>query len=90
MKINTLMNGECWIWTRGKNCHGYGKFSLRGEDVYAHRFSYAVFRGRINECYDIHHKTICKNKLCCNPWHLKKIKHDEHTINHNNTDDIPF
>lgn len=58
----------CWMWQGAISENGYGKFSIRGKDIYAHRFSYETFKGPIQEGYVIDH--MCLVKSCCNPEHL--------------------
>jgi hypothetical protein len=85
---------ECWIWKGYTDENGYGQFKLNGKAVWAHRLSYAIFRGPIQEGMDIDHR--CKNPSCCNPFHLCK-KHPSINRATNGKaktekydDDIPF
>jgi hypothetical protein len=64
--------GECWEWTGTRMPAGYGKLSLGGEFVYAHRLAYAI-------AHQVSHRDIpagivvrhrCDNPPCCNPSHL--------------------
>jgi len=64
---------ECWHWlgsTRGGRGKGgqYGQF-WRGKPDYAHRYSFEIHYGPIPDNYEVDH--VCKNRLCCNPWHLR-------------------
>ena len=60
----------CWIWT-GREHNGYGVFSTKGGSKWAHRVSYAMFVGPIEAQMHIDH--TCRNRLCVNPYHLKKV-----------------
>jgi len=72
--------GPCWIWTGGKDYHGYGKFSIgswlnqRGKDIPAHRFAYEHMVGPIPEGAELDH--LCRNHSCVNPAHLEPVTHE--------------
>lgn len=76
----------CWLWLEGTTKVGYGKFSLKGKAVSAHRASYQFFKGEIPEGLNVNHK--CGHSLCVNPKHLyvgtqaeniaDKVKHGTH------------
>lgn len=74
---------SCWIWKAGHDRKGYGKFSVgksrnangtrRNSMVSAHRFSYEMANGKIQECKSFH--GICvlprrDNPACVRPDHL--------------------
>lgn len=61
---------ECWLWHGAKHSakRNYGKFWLCGRSVNAHKASYLIFNGDIEEGYVVGH--ICNNEECCNPYHL--------------------
>ncbi len=58
----------CWPWTLGRS-RKYGVFKLNGNTVHVHRLA----------CFWSHGQpppgavaiATCRNKLCCNPKHLK-------------------
>jgi hypothetical protein len=61
---------ECWIWRGAKTPSGYGRFPLGNRilgEIYAHRFSYEVFKGDLNADNCLHH---CDTTSCVNPIHL--------------------
>lgn len=59
---------ECWLWTGGAFSGRYGRFSLGGKALLAHRVVYELHHGPVPEGLYVMHK--CNNKLCCNPKHL--------------------
>jgi len=59
---------ECWLWTAACRYRGYGKFSLLGSVVGAHRFALYTQGVEIPPGYCVCHK--CDNPTCCNPSHL--------------------
>lgn len=62
-------SGECWIWTAGRNSHGYGRMHWRGRgDCYTHRLSWEIHNGPIPAGEWVLH--TCDNPPCCNPAHL--------------------
>lgn len=58
----------CWLWTGYVREHGYGCFRLKGKEYKAHRVSYFLEHGRIdNDRLVLHH---CDVRACVNPSHL--------------------
>lgn len=69
-------NSGCWIWNGYKRDDGsgciYGITSISpGRQVLAHRLSYFLFNGPLDECLVIDH--LCRVCLCCNPTHLQQV-----------------
>ncbi len=62
-------NSGCWIWT-GMRHHGsqYGVFCFRRKSVRAHRASWEIYRGPVENGMCVLHK--CDVPMCVNPDHL--------------------
>ena len=65
-KINK--NSSCWLWIGVKDRFGYGRFSLDGRMVYAHRIIWEYVNGSIPNGLFVLHK--CDVPACVNPEHL--------------------
>lgn len=59
----------CSLWTGGYNDHGYGKFTMSGKTIAAHRAAYILFVGPIKDGLVVMHS--CDNPSCVNHEHLK-------------------
>lgn len=58
----------CWLWQRYKNKNGYGQIRISNSNWYAHRASYAIYRGDIPVGMCVCHS--CDTPSCVNPAHL--------------------
>jgi hypothetical protein len=56
--------------------------SVGGKPVRVHRYVYEKVKGVVlGPEVELHHER-CKNKLCCNPAHVKEVTHSEHARIH--------
>jgi hypothetical protein len=67
----------CWLWL-GTSSRGYGKLSLRGRNVWAHRFAYEAYVGPIPAGLELDH--LCRQHCCVNPEHLEAVTHRENIL----------
>lgn len=58
----------CWIWIAGKLPAGYGQFVLNYKTMKAHRVSFLIANGFLNQGLKICHR--CDVASCVNPSHL--------------------
>lgn len=67
-------NSGCWLWEGAISTGGYGRFRRSPphcKKVQAHRFSYELVHGAIDEALQIDH--LCCNPACVNPVHLDVV-----------------
>ena len=58
----------CWLWTGNISENGYGIVSVKGKEYKAHRVSYFIEHGRIDNDRLVLHR--CDVRACVNPAHL--------------------
>lgn len=59
---------RCWLWKRGMNKAGYGRFYINWRMELAHRVSYELHLGPIPDGMCVLHR--CDVRSCVNPAHL--------------------
>lgn len=81
-KVDVRTSKECWRWKGCITNVGYGFLSYRilGNriQVGAHRLAYEILRGRIQKDMCIDH--LCRNRRCCNPWHMEVVTLGENVL----------
>lgn len=61
----------CWLWIAAKMKFNYGSFSLNGKVMTAHRASYILAHGAIDDALQVCHDCPGEhNPRCVNPSHL--------------------
>ncbi len=65
------VDGDCWIWQRGKNQKGYGRIHREGRKWLAHVWYYVQKHGPVPNGLQLDH--LCKRRDCCNPAHLEPV-----------------
>jgi hypothetical protein len=72
-------NSGCWLWLGSLNRdNGYGRFYLRYKSYLAHRFSYELQNGPIQNGLVLDH--LCRNTSCVNPKHLEVVTNKENIL----------
>ena len=71
-------NTGCWLWTAATQGNGYGKFTVEGKQVYAHRHAFERWVGPIPTGLTIDH--LCRVRNCVNPDHLEPVTHRENLL----------
>lgn len=75
-KVRVCDDTGCWLWTAGLHYKGYAKFrDDTGRKVFAHRWAYEWFRGRIPDGLQIDH--LCRVRHCVNPYHMEPVTNAE-------------
>lgn len=67
---------KCWEWTGGGGSDSYGRVRMGGRSWYTHQIAFQLVNGDIPQGNHVHHE--CRNKRCCNPFHLKSVTAAEH------------
>ncbi len=70
--------GDCWIWTRATNKHGYGCARHQGQRQLAHRTAYELLVGPIPDGLEPDH--LCRNSPCVNPDHIELVTHRTNSL----------
>ena len=66
-KVHKSRRG-CWEWGASTQTNGYGRVSVQGKPVAAHRVSWEMEHGLIPDRLFVLHR--CDNKICVRPSHF--------------------
>lgn len=69
--------GDCWLWTAFRR-RGYGRFTVNGRMVNAHRYSFELAGGTVPDGLVLDH--LCRNRSCVNPAHLEPVTSRVNTL----------
>jgi hypothetical protein len=76
-KVSPEPMSGCWLWTGGTSANGYGRFSISGRLVQAHRYSYQLSGRTIPKGLELDH--LCRVRACVNTSHLEPVTRSENT-----------
>ena len=77
-RYTPIPESGCWIWDGMVNMKGYGKISINGNVILAHRYFYEQLRGPIPVGLFPDH--LCRVPPCVNPAHLEIVTMRENTL----------
>lgn len=77
-KFDIDIKSGCWNWTGCMDRYGYGKFSVDGRPVGAHRAAFNIYVGDIGSGMTLDH--LCRNTRCVNPDHLEPVTIGENVL----------
>lgn len=77
-KYSCLTDGGCIRWTGSVMKTGYGRVSVNGINMLAHRVAYEHEIGPIPSGLVLDH--LCRNRWCINPQHLEPVTITENIL----------
>ena len=87
-KVDRRSEDECWPWKNRIGEGGYGRLSVGGRRIMAHRVAYELLRGPIPDGLVLDHTChnrdetcpggpTCRHRRCVNPSHLDPATRQE-------------
>lgn len=70
----------CWEWQRARTDNSYGRITVDGKLMQAHRWVYETHVRSLLPNEHVHHK--CRNRGCVNPNHLEALDATAHKSHH--------
>ncbi len=70
----------CWIWAFPTSDDGYGRITIDGRAMLAHRWYYEDYVAPVPGDRVLHH--LCHQRACVNPEHLQVMTRAEHINEH--------
>lgn len=67
-RVQRAEGDACWLWLGVKDRKGYGRITLGTKNLKAHRVSFELANGRLDDGMLICHR--CDNPSCVRPDHL--------------------
>src|SRR3990167_6536977 len=71
-------NSGCWLWDGTTRANGYGCLRMNGKQQAAHRLSYELYLGPIQDGLVLDH--LCRIRCCVNPAHLEPVSQKENCM----------
>lgn len=78
----TEWQGDCLIWTGADTGRGYGRITVNGKLMMAHRYAWEREHGPIPDGMEVDHKDHC-DTLCVNAKHLRLATRSQNCANRN-------
>lgn len=75
LRRETLVVGDCWVFTGGDQHNPHGRTLLLGKRVYVHRWMFEYVFGKLPKDMVVDHVSErgCISKRCWNPDHLEAV-----------------
>lgn len=71
LETRVTVTTDCWLWTGTMSRTGYGRVSIGGREIGAHRAVYEALVGPVPDGMQLDH--LCRVTQCVNPDHLEPV-----------------